>query len=242
MPRACTCWPWTASVHAGCDPSAKPPNARRTLTEEDRRDDVFAALRWLARQPGVDASRLVVAGWSHGAQTVLSVLDASDAAVTAHPVQPRAAVAFYPGCTKFNRLANYSLAHPLLVMTGEADGWTPASACVALQQRLAGKPGAPMALEVYPDSHHGFDGSAPLHVREAANTRSGKATVGGNPEAMALSHARMFDFLAVQLGVGLSLGHEQRLAVRPAPAVQVPSVPAGPATVPVPASNAAPAR
>jgi dienelactone hydrolase len=211
------------------------PNARRTVTEEDRRADVFAALQWLAQQPGVDPSRLIVAGWSHGAQAVLSTVDASDPAVKAQPVQPRAAIAFYPGCTKFNRAPNYALAVPLLVLSGAADDWTPAAPCVALQQRLAGKPGAPMDLEVYPDSHHGFDGSAPLRVREAANTRSGQATVGGNPEAMAKSHARMFEFLAAQLGMKLSLAHEQRLQVRPAAAVPMPALPAAPAATSAPA-------
>jgi dienelactone hydrolase len=207
------------------------PNARRTVTEEDRRADVFAALQWLARQPGVDATRLVVLGWSHGAQAVLSVVDASDAAVQAQPVQPKVAVAFYPGCTRFNRLRDYSLAVPLLVMTGEADDWTPASACVSLRERLAARPGAPMELEVYPDSHHGFDGSAPLRVRDAANTRTGKATVGGNRDAMERSHARMFDFLARELGLVLSLTHEQRLQVRAAPALAVSAVPVAPSAV-----------
>jgi dienelactone hydrolase len=206
------------------------PNARRTVTEEDRRADVVAALQWLARQPGVDATRLVVVGWSHGAQAVLSVVDASDAAVKAQTAQPRVAVAFYPGCTRFNRLQDYSLAVPLLVMAGEADDWTPASACVSLRERLATRPGAPMELEVYPDSHHGFDGSAPLRVREAANTRSGKATVGGNREAMERSHARMFDYLAKELGMVLSLTHEQRLRVRPAPALPVSTVPVAPSS------------
>ena len=200
----------------GLGPICNVPNARRTLTEEDRRDDVFAALGWLAAQPDVDASRLVVAGWSHGAQAVLSAVDATQRTVQAQAVQPRAAVAFYPGCGKVNRMAAYRLTVPLLVMSGELDDWTPAAGCRALQARLAREGGPPMALEVYPDSHHGFDSLGPVRTVDAANTRSGKASVGGNPQALALSHARTFDFLAVQLGLPLAHSHEQRLKASPA--------------------------
>jgi dienelactone hydrolase len=161
----------------------------------------------------------VVAGWSHGAQTVLSVLDASDKAVRAQPLKPAAAVAFYPGCSKFQRMFSYELSAPLLIMIGELDDWTPAASCVALAGRLS-RPGQPAAqITVYPGSYHGFDGTAPVEVRgNLGNTRSGKATVGGNPQAREQSHARLFDFLSAQLGQPLVLAHEQRLQVRPEPA------------------------
>jgi dienelactone hydrolase len=192
------------------------PNARRTVDEEMRRDDVFAAMKWLQAQPAVDASRIVVAGWSHGAQTVLSVLDATDKVVQAQPVKPRAAVAFYPGCSRFVRMFNYELSAPLLLMIGELDDWTPAAACTALGRRLA-KPGQPaFEMTVYPGSYHAFDGLVPVRVRDnIGNTRSGKATVGGNAQAREQSHARMFEFLAAQLDQPLLLSHEQRLRLKP---------------------------
>ncbi|MFC5498962.1 dienelactone hydrolase family protein [Caenimonas terrae] len=188
------------------------PNRQRTVSEEDRRDDVFAAMAWLAAQPQVDASRIAVVGWSHGAQTVLSVLDAADRAVQAQPLRPRAGVAFYPGCRKFLSMRRYALSAPLLLMVGELDDWTPAADCVALGNKLRG-PGRPaLDLTVYPGSYHGFDGFAAVGVREdAGNTRSGKATAGGNAAARVLSHARMFDFLAAQLEQPLRLSHEQRM-------------------------------
>lgn len=188
------------------------PNTRRAIDEEGRRDDVFAAMRWLAAQPGVDASRIVVAGWSHGAQTVLSVMDATDKSVHAQPVQPRAAVAFYPGCLKFQKMFNYELSAPLLLLIGALDDWTAPGPCEALGRGL-GKPGQPaFEMTVYPGSYHGFDGLSPISIREnVGNTRSGRATVGGNPEAREQSHVRMFDFLAAQLGVPLVMSHAQRL-------------------------------
>ncbi len=188
------------------------PNARRTIDEEMRREDVFAAMKWLAAQPGVDASKIIVAGWSHGAQTVLSVMDASDKLVQAQPIKPRAGVAFYPGCSRYVRMFSYEISAPLLIMIGELDDWTPAAACETLARRL-GKPGQPsFELVVYPGSYHGFDGTAPMQVRsDIGNTRSGKATVGGNPEAREKAYARMFDFLSTQLAQPLVLSHEQRL-------------------------------
>ena len=188
------------------------PNSQRSIDEEMRRDDVFAAMKWLAAQPGVDASRIVVAGWSHGAQTVLSVMDATDKTVQAQPVKPRAAVAFYPGCIKFERMFNYELSAPLLLMIGELDDWTPAAPCVALGRRL-GKPGQPaFEMMVYPGSYHAFDGISPVTVRDnVGNTRTGKATVGGNQQAREQSHARMFDFLSARLEQPLVLPHQQRM-------------------------------
>jgi dienelactone hydrolase len=191
------------------------PNNRRTVTEDDRREDVFAAIRWLAAQPGVDASRIVVVGWSHGAQAALGVLDAADKAVQAQPVRPRAAIAFYPGCGRFRRMLNYELSAPLLVMIGELDDWTPAADCVALGNRLAGEGKPRFELTVYPGSYHAFDSLGPVQVRDnVGNTRTGKATVGGNPVAREQSHARMFEFLSEQLGQPLLLTHAERLKGR----------------------------
>jgi dienelactone hydrolase len=195
------------------------PSKQRTIHEEDRREDVFAAMVWLARQPGVDESRIMVVGWSHGAQTVLSVMDASDKYVQTQMFQPKAAAAFYPGCTKFLKPGNYRIQTPLLVMSGELDDWTPASPCAALRdQVLRRQVQAPFDLVVYPDSYHGFDGVAEVRTRDnVGNTRSGKATVGGNPLALKASHARLFEFVAAQVGEPLRLSHEERLKVPPSP-------------------------
>jgi dienelactone hydrolase len=191
------------------------PNARRTVTEDDRRDDVFAAIHWLAGQPGVDKSRIVILGRSHGAQTVLSVLDRTASAVRSQPIQPRAAIALYPGCSKLLKMVRYELGAPLLLMIGELDNWTPAKPCVALQEKLRrAQPDTAFELAVYPGSYHGFDGLAPVKVRKnIGNLKSGEAMVGGNPEARWEAHQRTFDFLSAQLGVPLSLSHRERFQI-----------------------------
>ncbi|MEO8389306.1 MAG: prolyl oligopeptidase family serine peptidase [Polaromonas sp.] len=187
--------------------------SRRTINEEERREDVFAAIEWLSKQASVDASRIVVLGWSHGGQTVLSVLDAGDKFVQAQKIKPAAGVAFYPGCAKFTRMWNYEIRSPLLLMVGEIDDWAPASYCVTLSGQLKkNSANASSDLVVYPGSHHGFDSTGPVTVRDnVANTKSGKATIGGNPEAREASHMRLFDFLSAQLGQPLAMSHAQRI-------------------------------
>lgn len=192
------------------------PASRRSIHEEQRRDDVFAAMHWLALQPGVDAARIAVIGRSHGGSTVLSVLNRTDPLVQAQALQPRAAIALYPGCARFLRMRDYAISTPLLLMAGELDDWTPASACVNLQARLKqAQADAPLELVVFPGSHHGFDGVAPVRVRSnIGSTRSGTATVGGNPAAREQAHGLLFDFLADQLGTPLVHTHGERLRRR----------------------------
>ena len=204
------------------------PSTRRTVQEDDRREDVFAAIAWLSQQPTVDAARIIVVGWSHGAQTVLSVLDATDKFVQAQTNQPKAAVAFYPGCARQLKMGNYAIQAPLLVMVGELDDWTLASNCTGLRDKVMKSrtdavAGPAFELEVYPGSYHGFDGLGPVRTLDnVGNTRSGKATVGGNPAAQKASHARLFDFVAAHLNEPLQLSHEDRLKARPALQFQSP--------------------
>ncbi|MDB5816153.1 MAG: Dienelactone hydrolase [Rhodocyclales bacterium] len=189
------------------------PNRNRTIDEEDRRTDVFAAIRWLSQQPEVDPTRIAIIGRSHGAQTVLSVMDRTDKFVRAQPIQPRAAIALYPGCGAFNNMWNYEISAPLLLMSGELDNWTLASECEKLHERVSrGQKDADFRFHVFPGSYHAFDSSSPVHImHDIGNLKDGTATVGGNPEAREGSHRMTFEFIAEQFKQPLLLSHEQRL-------------------------------
>ena len=188
------------------------PYSKRIIEYEDRRDDVFAAMRWLSRQPIVDQGRIALLGYSHGAGVVLSAFDRTGKAVQAQPLQPKAGVAFYPRCEPFAQMGSYEVVAPLLVMIGELDDVLPADQCVRLHGKVKRtRPDAAFDLIVFPGSHHGFDGNGPVRVMPSYSTRAGKGTVGGNPEARAKSHQRMFDFLSAQLGSPLALTHDERL-------------------------------
>jgi dienelactone hydrolase len=167
----------------------------RRVTVRDRRADLLGALAWLAQQPGVDAKRLGLIGWSHGGSTVLTGVDTSVREVSAATAHPSLAVAFYPGCKPW---AQRGLAPsvPLHVLIGEADDWTPAEHCV--QMAAASRARAPsqaipkaITLTAYPGAHHGFDSTAPVRhlpkVPGGANPGQGVHT-GGQPEARKASH------------------------------------------------------
>ena len=172
----------------------------RRITEEDRRLDVYGALNWLARQPGVDAARLAVVGWSHGGQTVLASADASSALVRAAGVQPAALVAFYPGCSKALNNAHYALSAPTLIMSGALDNWTLAAYCRELGERLAQQAAGPALRYIeYPGSYHGFDSHLPpRELSGIGSTRSGRAMRGGNALAREASARDMLAFLEAQ--------------------------------------------
>jgi dienelactone hydrolase len=183
----------------------------RTFDHEERRADVYAAIRWLSQRPDVDRGRIAVVGYSNGGTTVLSVVDRTDELVRAQPLHPRAAVAFYPGCIRFNEMWNYEIVAPLLLMIGALDDWTAPVHCQRLQGKVrrAQKDALFEYLE-FPGAHHGFDGYGPLQARTGLPTRTGTATVGGNPEARDKALRRMFEFLSETMGTPLSLSHEAR--------------------------------
>jgi dienelactone hydrolase len=189
------------------------PERQRVVHDDERREDAFAAIQWLARQPGVDKERIAVIGRSHGGQAVLSIVDRSDKFVQRQPIQPRAAVALYPGCNRFEKMWRYEISAPLLVMMGELDTWTPALNCKVLQGRVLGaQHDAVFELVLYPGSYHAFDSLGAVRLmRNLGNAHNGEAMVGGNPEAREKSQARMFEFLAAKFGMRLLWTHEQRL-------------------------------
>ena len=171
----------------------------RDIDDATRRGDVLAALQWLARQPGVDTAHIVLLGWSNGAQAVLSAIDASRDWPAGAPAIERA-VAFYPGCKSAVQRHEYRLRTPLLLLTGGADDWTPATRCAMLREAVAARqPDARFRLEIYPGAYHGFDGTEPLRVRRDVpdGLRHGQGvTVGGDPIARDAALAQLDSWLA----------------------------------------------
>jgi dienelactone hydrolase len=158
-------------------------NAERGITVAQRREDVNAALGWLAARPEVDTRRVALLGWSNGGSTVLRTIDRP-----AWPLAPVTAIALYPGCAAALRRADYAPAVPLLLLIGAVDDWTPPQPCIELAERLRARPGGPAVdLVVYADSYHGFDGSGRL--RQRTDVPNGVdptgVHVGGNPAARA---------------------------------------------------------
>ena len=157
---------------------------RPILESRERVEDAYAAAQWLSRQPYVAAGRIGLLGWSNGGTgTVYSMRPASR-----RDPGFRAAVAFYPGCRTLSRATTpYRAYSPLLILSGEADDWTPAEPCRQLAV-LAQQDGASVEIITYPGAHHAFDRLG-LRMRYRPNVRNLNkpdrrgATVGEHPQA-----------------------------------------------------------
>ena len=158
------------------------------VTQAQRLQDTRAALAHAAAQPWVDAQRIAILGWSHGGTATLL----ASAKGVDYAVQPKAAVAFYPGCGDASRFApfNWQPAGPLLMLLGEADDWTAPQPCQALALRHG------IEHITYPNAHHGFDSDAPVRPNPSVISRSTGKPVhsGGEPVAKADSQARLVAF------------------------------------------------
>lgn len=157
----------------------------RTVNVALRAQDARAAIAWVAAQPGVDARRIGVQGWSNGASTALHLLELRQAQPVAGE-QPLAGVAvFYPGCAPLLRRQAVLEPAPLLMQLGALDDWTPPQPCVDFAKALQARAGSDVTLHVYADSYHGFDGTAPVRLRSDVPNGTSPQGVhqGGNPAA-----------------------------------------------------------
>ena len=125
---------------------------------QERTEDAYAALDYLAGRADVDPRAVFVMGWSNGGATVLGTVRKN--APGRHPDGPsfKAAIAYYPSCDRATRQKQYRPTMPLLILIGGADDWTPAAPCVELAKRLA-QEGLDVRTIVYPGAYHTFDSS-----------------------------------------------------------------------------------
>ncbi len=160
----------------------------RTIRQIDRVRDVMAAHAWLKAQPGIDAKKIVLLGWSHGGSTVLNTLTHSAPfGEFSDDVKFVEAIAFYPGCSPFAKdSAPNKISSPLTVLMGDADDWTPAAPCVAFVSRLKNND-QPATITLYPGAYHDFDNPAGKqrvlsNVPNGVNVGKG-VTVAPDPKA-----------------------------------------------------------
>ena len=160
----------------------------RTIRQIDRVQDVIATHAWLKTQPGIDAKKIVLWGWSHGGSTVLNTVthkaplgDFSD------DVKFVEAIAFYPGCSPFAKdNSPAKISSPLTILMGDADDWTPAAPCSTFAARLKNND-QQVSLTLYPGAFHDFDNPAGkfrvrTDVPNGVNKEKG-ATVAPDPKA-----------------------------------------------------------
>lgn len=165
---------------------------QRRIDQTERRADALGALAWTAAQPGLDAGRVALLGWSHGGSAVLSATDASRGDVRSAPVTPALAVAFYPGCGAAAR-GGYRPSTRLVMMLGELDDWTPPGPCIELGRQVGAE------VHVFPGAYHDFDNPAGrVRVRTDVpnGVRPGQGVhVGPDPQAREKAYARLLTLL-----------------------------------------------
>jgi dienelactone hydrolase len=163
--------------------------SERKIVQKHRVADAYAALRYLAAHPQVDASKIVLWGWSHGGSSVLGAMNSAAATPVANSETLRfaSAISFYPGCSAFAQSRTpYRVSSPKAL--GEA----------------AARAGQPLTVVLYPDAYHGFDDPNPnakVRVRpEVPNgVRPGQGvTVGPNPHSRELAMQAVEAFFITQ--------------------------------------------
>lgn len=115
--------------------------------------DAVGALRHLTSLPFVDRSRVIVVGFSYGANAALVAASLFFSAITPETRDDfRAAVALYPGCYPWGS----DVRIPVLLLLGEADTTTPPHRCLDHAAGLK-RAGRPVEWKVYRGATHQFD-------------------------------------------------------------------------------------
>ena len=186
------------------------PSPDRITMWRNRPKDAYAALQYLQAQPFVQADRIGLMGWSQGGGAVLlSINDKSIGrpADLAHDF--KAAISFYPGaCSERLQSKPYTQVEPeswstqvpLLVLSGEADTWTPFPPCEAFIAGAKAR-GNPVEMKSYPSAVHAF-GAPNLPRRELPDYRTGDGpipVIGTDKEARADAFPRVLEFLKLRL-------------------------------------------
>ncbi|MRG72021.1 hypothetical protein GH722_09570 [Alphaproteobacteria bacterium HT1-32] len=152
-----------------------------------RTADARAALVILQAEPRIDPKQIGLIGWSNGGRVVLHLLDRPQPAEGGF----RFAVGFYANALVVSgpeRTRPFLPSIPLLLLSGEADDWTPARNVLSLQAATR-RAGGDFTVHLFPQAHHSFD-SIGAEIRYRPDVRNASkpggccgATIGYNAAA-----------------------------------------------------------
>ncbi|MDZ7629546.1 MAG: prolyl oligopeptidase family serine peptidase [Parvularculaceae bacterium] len=139
--------------------------AGKELIGQERAGDIAAAIEFARRRADVDAARIVIAGWSHGAWSTMDYLalegaSRAPASLDARPdATPLAgAILFYPYCGEgaWSRLSAWKQKPPTLAFVAGRDSVVSPQECRDAAAKLA-REGVTVDLVDYPEADHAFD-------------------------------------------------------------------------------------
>jgi len=148
--------------------SFKPRGIGSTTNDQGQVDvsanvaDALYGLKLLATHPQIDAKRIFHMGGSRGGTAVFETYwDMVRKAVITDDLKFAGHIPLYQGnCnTRFRFDRGNTNKAPMLALMGASDDGTPADACVAYYTEL-NQSGANIKWKIYPDTFHGFDGTA----------------------------------------------------------------------------------
>ncbi|MEO1014603.1 MAG: dienelactone hydrolase family protein [Pseudomonadota bacterium] len=148
----------------------------RELLAQERAGDVIAALNLISKRPDVDPSRIVVAGWSHGAWTLMDLFamdlsKRSPAALSDGDLKVptiAGAILVYPHCGRgaWSSVSDWTISPPTLALVAGADTVVNGPQCKALLEELSAQ-GHDIDIVYYPEADHVFDdASLPKYYSE----------------------------------------------------------------------------
>jgi dienelactone hydrolase len=187
--------------------SFAPRGVRRTTDDQSRvwqsQSDVDAAagFHWLAAQPWVDATRIIVMGMSRGGSAALAAaieadrrrLQTTDARFAAH-------VAIATGGCNFQNEDARTTGAPIFFMLAELDDYTPIRPCLEYADRMRAAGNPHVRLAVYPGVYHAFEGTggiAEAHVEHGKRcsffrNAEGRLTDRANGQAVPANRERRY--------------------------------------------------
>jgi dienelactone hydrolase len=153
--------------------SFTPRGVRRTTDDQSRvwqtksNADAAAGFRWLAKQPWVDVSRIIVLGMSRGGGAAISnALEADRKRLRMSDVRFAAHVATTTGGCALPPTDARTTGAPLFFMIAELDDYTPARPCLNLVERMRAAGNTKVRYAVYPGVYHAYEWTAGIQVEQ----------------------------------------------------------------------------
>lgn len=167
------------------------------LQGRERAGDLFAAMHWARAQNWIDPKRIIAAGWSHGAWTIMDALALRAGAEMTHatglsglPVEPleglAGALLVYPyaGVGSLAGRRDWRLSPRTIAIVCGRDYIVGTNTPRAALERQRAR-GAPLQIEYFPDATHAFEDPLATDPR-----------VRFNPAATAREHALLRSLIA----------------------------------------------